>query len=202
MALASEYQGVIFDFGGVLVAHQTDADQARLAGLAGVAPDQFFDLYWSHRLDYDKGILSGADYWRTVVHSGRSTVTFDTIERLTAIDNESWMRFDPAMWEWVAQLRNTGKPVAMLSNMPRDLGEALGKTDRLMQFDHVTLSYELGSAKPEAAIYEHCLAGLGTAPDKTLFLDDRSENIEAAELLGIRGIHFVNRDEVLARLRG
>lgn len=202
MALVSEYQGVIFDFGGVLVSHQTSADQARLAALTGIAADQFFDLYWSNRLDYDKGLLSGADYWRTVARDGGRAITSDTIERLTTIDNESWMRFDPAMWEWVADLRDAGKPVAMLSNMPRDLGEALRKTDWLTKFDHVTLSYEIGSAKPEAAIYEHCLAGLGTVPNRTLFLDDRSENVEAAQRLGIRGIHFVNRDEILARLRG
>jgi putative hydrolase of the HAD superfamily len=89
----------------------------------------------------------------------------------------------------------------MLSNMPRDLGDALKQTDRLGQFKYVTLSYELGSAKPEPAIYEHCLAGLGTDPHETLFLDDRIENVHAAEMLGIRGIHFTDRDQVLAKLR-
>ncbi|HEY7305931.1 MAG TPA: HAD family phosphatase [Bryobacteraceae bacterium] len=202
MALVSEYQGVIFDFGGVLVAHQNDADQARLAALAGISPTKFFDLYWSYRLDYDKGLVSNVEYWQTVARNGGSTLTPDTIDQLTHLDNESWMQFDPSMWEWVGQLRSAGKPVAMLSNMPRDLGEALRKTDRLEQFDYVTLSYEARSAKPEPAIYEHCLAGLGTPPGKTLFLDDRMPNVEAAEKLGIRAVHFVDRDEVLAKLRG
>jgi putative hydrolase of the HAD superfamily len=202
MALASEYQGIIFDFGGVLVAHQSDADQARLAALAGMPAATFFDLYWSYRLDYDKGLLSGIDYWQAVACDSGRTLTSDAIDRLTDLDNKSWMRFDPLMWEWVEQLRNAGKPVAMLSNMPRDLGEALRNTDRFEQFDHVTLSYELHSAKPEPAIYEHCLAGLGTPPGKTLFLDDRLPNVEGAEKLGIRAVHFVDRDEVLAKLRG
>jgi putative hydrolase of the HAD superfamily len=202
MAPVNEYQGVIFDFGGVLVEHQSDADQARLAALAGIPPDKFFDLYWSYRLDYDKGLLSGIEYWQTVGRNGGSTLTANTIDHLTELDNQSWMRFDPAMWEWVGQLRSAGKPIAMLSNMPRELGEALGKTDRLGQFDFVTLSYEVRSAKPEPAIYEHCLAGLGTPPDKTLFLDDRMPNVEGAEKLGIRAVHFVDRDEVLANLRG
>ena len=202
MALVSEYEGFIFDFGGVLVGHQTEADQAKLAELAGMHPDRFSERYWSHRLDYDKGFLSRIEYWEIVARNGGSTLTTDIIARLADVDNESWMHFDPAMWKWVEELRNASKPVAMLSNMPRDLGEALKqKTDRLGQFDYVTLSYELGSAKPEPAIYEHCLAGLGTAPQKTLFLDDRLENVHAAEMLGICAIEFTSRDEVLTKLR-
>jgi putative hydrolase of the HAD superfamily len=201
MARVSEYAGIIFDFGGVLVGHQTDSDQAELAELAGMQPDLFCERYWSHRLDYDKGLLSRVEYWQAVARNGGGTLTLDTIGRLADLDNRSWMHFDPPMWEFIVQLRSTGKPVAMLSNMPRDLGDALKQTDRLGQFKYVTLSYELGSAKPEPAIYEHCLAGLGTDPHETLFLDDRIENVHAAEMLGIRGIHFTDRDQVLAKLR-
>jgi putative hydrolase of the HAD superfamily len=201
MARASEYAGIIFDFGGVLVGHQTEADHTKLAELAGMPPDKFCEVYWSYRLDYDKGLLSRIDYWQTVARNGGGTLTSDTIGRLAELDNESWMRFDPMMWEWIDQLRGAGKPIAMLSNMPRDLGDALKKTDKLRQFNQVTLSYELGSAKPEPAIYEHCLNGLNTPPHKTLFLDDRLENVHAAEMLGIQAIHFTDRNEVLAKLR-
>jgi putative hydrolase of the HAD superfamily len=112
------------------------------------------------------------------------------------------MQFDSAMWEWVDQLRAAGKRVAMLSNMPRELGEALkSRTRKLAGFDHVTLSYELRAAKPEPATYEHCLEGLGTAPAQTLFLDDRIENVAAAELFGIRAIEFTSREDTLLLLR-
>lgn len=203
MALVSEYQGFIFDFGGVLVGPQTDADQAQLAALAGVPKDDFTGLYWSYRLDYDKGLMTDVEYWQTVAQNGGSTLTLDAVERLRELDTESWMHFDPVMWDWLEQLRSAGKRVAMLSNMPRDLGEALKlKTDRLGRFDQVTLSYELRSAKPEPAIYEHCLEGLGTEPKETLFLDDRIENIHGAEMLGIAGLHFTDRDTALLKLRG
>ncbi len=202
MALVSEYQGFIFDFGGVLVEHQTDGEQAQLAALAGVPKDEFTALYWSYRLDYDKGRMTDIEYWQTVAQNGGSTLTLDAIERLTDLDNESWMHFDDVMWDWVGQLRSSGKRVAMLSNMPRELGEALRlKTDKLGQFDQVTLSYEIHSAKPEPAIYEHCLEGLGTAPKETLFLDDRIENVHGAEMLGIGAMHFTDRDDILLKLR-
>jgi FMN phosphatase YigB (HAD superfamily) len=42
---------------------------------------------------------------------------------------------------------------------------------------------------------------LDTAPEQTLFLDDRIENVQGAELLGIRAIQFTSRHDVLLRLR-
>jgi FMN phosphatase YigB (HAD superfamily) len=46
------------------------------------------------------------------------------------------------------------------------------------------------------------MEGIGTAKERTLFLDDRIENIQGAETLGIRSIQFTSRDEVLLRIRG
>jgi FMN phosphatase YigB (HAD superfamily) len=64
MALVSSYEGFIFDYGGVLVHHQTEADQVRLAEVAGIPEDNLRELYWSDRLDYDKGLISAASTGR------------------------------------------------------------------------------------------------------------------------------------------
>lgn len=201
MALADSYRGLIFDYGGVLVSHQTDADQAQLSNVAGIPTEQFTELYWADRLDYDKGLVSAAEYWQAIAQSAGATLTPDAIEQLTEVDTVSWMHFDDSMWRWIDRLRAAGTRVAMLSNMPRELGEALkSRTARMQNFDFVTLSYEVHSVKPEPAIYEHCLEGLGLEPAETLFLDDRMPNIQGAELLGMRAIQFTDRDDVLLRL--
>jgi HAD superfamily hydrolase (TIGR01509 family) len=91
--------------------------------------------------------------------------------------------------------------LAILSNMPRDLGETLRtRTRRFHDFDHVTLSYELGSVKPEPPIYHDCLTGIGTPGNRTLFLDDRIINVQAAEELGIHALQFISHDQVLSQL--
>lgn len=202
MALVSSYSGFIFDYGGVLVAHQSDADQARMAKIAGIPKDVFYDLYWSDRLDYDKGLLSYTEYWQGLAGRAGTSLSAAAIGELVALDTASWMEFDSAMWDWIDQLRAAGKRVAILSNMPRELGEALRSgTERLNNFDQVTLSYEVHSAKPEPAIYERCLEGLGTAPEETLFLDDRIANVQGAESLGIRAMQFTSREDIFLRLR-
>ncbi len=202
MALVNSFDSVIFDYGGVLVTHQTDADQAYMARIAGIPADRFSELYWADRSGYDKGLLTAAEYWQDIASEAGSILDESAVARLSETDTESWMRFDEPMWSWVEQLRKAGKRIAILSNMPRDLGEALQtRTTRLGNFDQVTLSFEVRSVKPEPVIYEHCLEGLDTAPERTLFLDDRIENVQGAELLGIRAIQFLNRDDILLQLR-
>jgi putative hydrolase of the HAD superfamily len=202
MALANSYDGFIFDYGGVLVTHQTDEDQARMAKIAAVPKELFTELYWADRLDYDKGLVSGFEYWQTIAQRAGTFLNQKAIDELTEVDTVSWMHFDSAMWEWIDELRRARKRVAVLSNMPRELGEALkSRTGRLNNFDFVTLSYEVHSVKPEPAIYEQCLEGLGLKAEQTLFFDDKMANIQGAELLGIRAIQFMDRDDVLLRVR-
>jgi len=202
MALVSSYDGFMLDYGGVMAHHQTDSDQAKLAEIAGIPKELFTQLYLSERADYDREAISGTEYWQTVARRAGTTLTERIIQELIDFDTSSWMQFDTAMWEWIEQLRAAGKRVGLISNMPRDLGEALkSRTQKLSNFDQVTLSYEIHAVKPEPAIYEHCLEGLDTPPEQTLFLDDRIENVHGAELLGIRAMQFTSRDDVLLRLR-
>jgi putative hydrolase of the HAD superfamily len=201
MALVNSFQGYIFDYGGVLVEHQTAADQDHLANIAGLPKDRFFELYWAHRLEYDRGDLSRLEYWQALAAAAGKQFTLQTIADLAELDTTSWMRFDAPMWEWLSELRRAGKRVAMLSNMPQDLGDALrSRTERLRVFDCVTLSCEIRAVKPDAAAYEHCLAALGTPPEETVFFDDRLANVQGAERLGMHAIQFTNREDAVARL--
>ncbi len=201
MALVDSYGSIIFDYGGVLARHQSDAAQATLAGRLGIPVERFTELYWARRAEYDKDVLTAAEYWHDVAREGGAQITAKIVDELNALDTESWMQFDEVMWEWARQLREAGKRLALLSNMPRELGETLKtQTKRLALFNQITLSYEIHAAKPEPAIYEYCLQGLGGPPGSSLFFDDRIENVQGAELLGMRAIQFLDRDQVLRQV--
>ena len=70
MALVSSYEGFMLDYGGVMVHHQSDSDQAKLARIADIPKDLFTELYWSERSDYDKDVISGIEYWQTIAQRG------------------------------------------------------------------------------------------------------------------------------------
>jgi putative hydrolase of the HAD superfamily len=203
MALVDQYSGIIFDYGGVLAFHQSAADAQRLAAIANFTPAVLDQLYWTERGAYDKGLMTAEDYWNGMAQRAGSTFTAGQIRQLIEADNESWIKFDAQMYSFVEHLRSSGKRLAVLSNMPRELGEVIkSQTKGFAPFHHVTLSYEVRSIKPEPEIYEDCLSGLGLPAGQTLFLDDRPENIEGAKRLGIQGIRFTSREEILPQLNG
>ncbi len=62
------------------------------------------------------------------------------------------------------------------------------KFPEVMLFEKYVVSYEVGFMKPHPRIYEAALEEAGTKPEESVFIDDREENIIAAEKLGLQTI--------------
>jgi FMN phosphatase YigB (HAD superfamily) len=63
-------------------------------------------------------------------------------------------------------------------------------------FDFVYYSHEIGERKPAAAAYQFILDRHELIPAKTLFIDDKEENILSAQVLGIKTWHLTNREDL------
>src|SRR5262245_51993362 len=189
---------VAFDYGNVLSQPQDATLAARLQTLSGLTPQEFDRQYWRFRPAYDRGDLSAASYWGSVIDDPAIS---DQPQRLTALvetDVASWLHLDEAMMAWVGDLTRGGVTRAILSNMPRDVldGMQRHRASVLQQFAVTVMSCEVGSIKPETPIYERLLHDLGTVASHVLFIDDREENVAAAVGLGMHGIHFTSRDRL------
>jgi HAD superfamily hydrolase (TIGR01509 family) len=62
----------------------------------------------------------------------------------------------------------------------------------LDNFHFQTFSADVRMVKPDPAIYQHTLDGLGVSAAEALFIDDREPNIAAARKLGINAIRFAS----------
>jgi len=196
--LRTRPSAIIFDYGNVLCQPQPPSEQAAMAAILNLSIATFREAYWRPRLAYDEAALDPATYWNTVAQ--RSLTTAE-ITRLTEIDSRSWTHPDPVMPEWAGEVRAAGFRTAILSNMPLPVREQLDRSGWLPQFDQRTFSCDVRMAKPAREIYELCLRGLGIAPSDTLFLDDRPENIHAAEALGIQSILFSTPGELAVEVQ-
>ena len=67
---------------------------------------------------------------------------------------------------------------------------ALRKFEFLQLFEGIIVSGEEKTRKPFKEIYDLTLNRFNINPETALFIDDNLRNIEAAETLGIKGIHF------------
>lgn len=62
--------------------------------------------------------------------------------------------------------------------------------DLFSLFDDLVFSYEVGGAKPDAPMYKYAMDILGLVPGKTLYFDDKRENIESGLRFGFRSFEF------------
>jgi putative hydrolase of the HAD superfamily len=196
-------EAVIVDIGGVIALPPRVEDFALLQSLCGFSGDGFVDAWFRDRAAYDRGELTAAEYWRLVGLAGDSR-----LEDVLAADVDAWSRCDAAVVEWLGALRRAGVRTAVLSNMPREQwdGLALHYRDWLPLCDHITLSFEVGTAKPDERIYRHCLDAVGVAAEEAVFVDDRTENVEAAARLGLHALLYTGvvdlRRQLAARFDG
>jgi putative hydrolase of the HAD superfamily len=190
-------RAVIFDFGGVLCFHPTDRQLSEAAALCGLSTADFVHAFWLKRHDYDRG-ADPAAYWRDF--AGMTGLTFDDamVEEMIRREIGFWSRYDQRLLAWITDLRRAGLRTGILSNLPAPVGESLRATAGFLDhFDQVTFSYRLGVIKPEREIYEYALRGLGVAPEEALFLDDRSDNVEAARAIGLHTEVFTTWEDFL-----
>lgn len=69
------------------------------------------------------------------------------------------------------------------------------------RFADIVVSGDEKLVKPDAAIYQLALRRFGLAPGEAIFIDDRLENVEAAEANGFVGHHFKDADTLRAALK-
>jgi putative hydrolase of the HAD superfamily len=189
--MQNEITAVIFDYGQVLAYSASREGFARMAKMFNVSFDEFRKLWETTRDVYDRGDLSPQEYWLMLAAKSNTSLDSDQIELLRKIEIEIWLNLDQAMLDWVRQLRAAGIKTGLLSNMPTDLATYLrANADWLDDFDFKTFSGEVRMIKPDPAIYQYTLRGLGVSAQQSLFVDDKEVNIRAARALGIHGIEF------------
>jgi putative hydrolase of the HAD superfamily len=192
---------LVLDYGEVLCHPAAPEAMEKLAAEAGLSLAEFQALYWRFREDYDRGVFDGPRYWARLAEELGRPWAVGQVERLIDEDVAMWTILDDRMVRWVSSAIDGGTKAALLSNMVLEIGARLKQNFTLLsRFSHLTLSCEVGSVKPEPAIYRHVLEGLGVAPDRALLIDDRAVNIDAARALGMHGIVFRGYDELIREI--
>jgi putative hydrolase of the HAD superfamily len=198
---------VLFDFGGVF----TESPFFAVEGMArdlGVDIQQFAELmFGAYHLDTDHP-------WHQLE---RGEITFDYArEEILALGIASGMAVDPmdllvrmaggnlvrdSMVQTLRDIKAAGYATAIITNNVREFRDGwrgLIPVDELI--DRVFDSSELGVRKPDPAIYQLALSGMGgVSPGRAVFLDDVEQNVLSARDLGIHAIQVPDDPEAAIR---
>lgn len=118
----------------------------------------------------------------------------DKADLITAWDTRWADMFDgwvDGMEAIVEALESAGIAQYALTNMPAEKWPfILSHYPAIARFDAHVISGEEGVIKPDPAIYDITRARIAHAPEDTVFIDDRADNIEAARAAGFQGVVF------------
>ncbi|MGB6384149.1 MAG: HAD family phosphatase [Terriglobales bacterium] len=182
---------VILDYGQVLAPSPTAEEFRPMADMFSIGFESFYKLWETSRDSYDRGDVTAEEYWLKLAAETNTSIDRRQVEVLRRVEVEIWANPDPDMLDWLGALYSAGFKTALLSNMPLDLMTHVRKNFQWMEnFTFKTFSAEVRLLKPDPAIYEHTLRGLGVSADEALFVDDREANIQAARALGLHAIQF------------
>ena len=188
----------MFDYGGVVSQPPSPQELASLAGAAGVSVAALQGVYWQWRRAYDLAELDASGYWRQVGRSLGRGFSEAEISELIRLDSASWLRLQAGTVALIEDLGAAGLPLALLSNAPGELAEAISALPVAAYFGHLLFSCQLKLAKPDPECYNRALARLGASAEEVIFIDDRAENVAAAAALGLRSVHFTSPGEARA----
>jgi putative hydrolase of the HAD superfamily len=190
-------KAVIFDWGGVLIDDLAPGLIAYFAKALGVTGDALVHAYIKFVEDFQKGMMSERTLWGRlcaelgVRRSYNPTLWRDAVRYVCSPKHK--------MFSLAAHLKDSGYKVGVLSNAEFAVMEYFYERTYDV-FDVTVFSCAEGARKPEQKIYEIILERLQVQPPEAIFIDDKEENITAAEELGIHGILFTSPEQATKAL--
>ena len=107
----------------------------------------------------------------------------------------------PDVWEKVHALKEKGYKIYLLSNYNEDFFRVHTEgASFLKDIDGKVVSYEIHKIKPYPEIYEYLLDKYELKPEESVFFDDRPENTQTAEELGMKTYTITSKEYLLGVL--
>ncbi|MBR6082209.1 MAG: HAD-IA family hydrolase [Salinivirgaceae bacterium] len=188
MVRLSDFDTIIFDFGGVILDIDPDLSRRRFAEMLGIENARKLEAEQLPQL-YEKGLISRAEFVSRINQIAGTQLSADEI--LSAW-NAMLLNYKPARIEWIKRLHTTHR-LLLLSNtndshfeyFHNKLIAEYGVTFYQL-FDHVYLSHEMGMLKPSHEIYETVIAEQQLNLQRTLFIEDTARNVAGAQEVGLQ----------------
>ena len=188
MVRLSDFDTIIFDFGGVILDIDPDLSRRRFAEMLGIENARKLEAEQLPQL-YEKGLISRTEFVSRINQIAGTQLSADEI--LSAW-NAMLLNYKPARIEWIKRLHTTHR-LLLLSNtndshfeyFHNKLIAEYGVTFYQL-FDHVYLSHEMGMLKPSHEIYETVIAEQQLNLQRTLFIEDTARNVAGAQEVGLQ----------------
>ncbi|HZB90517.1 MAG TPA: HAD-IA family hydrolase [Stellaceae bacterium] len=183
------FAALVFDLGGVIVPHDNEQLYRALAARCRPAPPPAAIAAAARDPGYERGQLPIAHLHRRLVAEFGYAGEWEAF----AADWCCHLAIDWAMLAYVERLA-AARRVLLFSNTNHEHWQHLLELSdgRLGSFE-AHLSHEIGDAKPALSAFRRVAARAGIDPARSLFVDDRPENVAAARQAGFAAEVFTDQ---------
>ena len=196
----AEVTAIFWDLGGVVLSNGWGrADRRRAAEHFPLDWEDFQDRHDMVASDFETGRMSLEEYLERTIFYRPRTFSEDQFRSFMFEQSQG----QPETMGIVKRLARSGKYLmATLNNESLELN--LHRIEKFQLRDYFAAFFSscfLGVKKPERAIYRLASQTTQRNPDECLFIDDRGLNLECAQSLGMRTIHFRNAAQLPQELK-
>ena len=191
---------IYFDLGMVLVTFSIERMCRQMGLAAGVDQELVRQVVFGGDLQssYERGLLSTRDFYDAFCRQTGARPDYDAL--CTAASDI--FELSAPMLPIVSGLEQTGWRLGILSNTCEcHWRHCLGRYRVIEEsFEVHALSYELGAAKPDPAIFRKAAELARVAPEEIFYTDDVPGHVAAARAVGYDAVLFTGPAELAAEL--
>jgi HAD superfamily hydrolase (TIGR01509 family) len=195
----SQIKACLFDLGNVLLNFTHEQMFTQIADCFGSDPEQVKLVLLEGGLQarMDAGATDAAQFQLEL-----ETGLGGQVERQALLAAYSQIfTLNEAMPPLLEQLRDQGVRLILVSNTcDPHFAHIVQEFDLLDRFDGFALSYQVGSLKPAAAIYDHAVALADVPASSCFFTDDLAANVIGARAQGIAAEVFLGAPVLVEQL--
>jgi len=189
---------IIFDIGGVIVNLDYERVCAPLAELSGRDKSKVREEVENGPIVRAamKGLIEPREFHRLLCLALGITVGYN---RFTEI----WVRLlsdNKGIDRIIQPLKSKFKLVLASNTEHIHYSHCVDNFSTLRYFETRFLSYEMGLLKPDQKYFYQVLRGLDQPSKEMLFIDDKQENVESANSVGITALRFSSNENLQAEL--
>ena len=194
-------KNIIFDIGYVLVYFRPDKAMEEIGidrnRIPKLMEKTVYSKWWC---ELDRGVMDEQKVVRTMINDAPDYKS--DIEKFFRESAEHIVEKFYYTDELIKSVKDKGFKIYLLSNYPRSFFEI--HSEKQLDFvkctDGKIVSAYVKLIKPDRRIYELLLDTYNLNPDECLFIDDRKENVDAANESGIHGIVFTGYEELITEI--
>jgi putative hydrolase of the HAD superfamily len=193
---SSPFQALVFDLGGVIVPHDNEVLHQRLvAGCSAAdASDRLRKI--AHAERFGTGESSIADLHQLLVRELGYRGDWPAFVQ----DWNCHLGLDTDMLAYVEQLAGVNRVMIFSNTNQEHWDHAVAMSGGALGRYEAFLSHEIGQLKPSIRSFQTVAEMAGIEPGRSLFIDDRADNVDGARRAGFQAAVFTTQADLAALL--